>query len=86
MNETRTPSSTRRAAITRLAAGAAAVTFPLLATRVQAHTDKLHAPKAGPVVKPKTAPWSPTSTPPRSTSSASIINGSTITYMDGMSG
>ena len=51
MNETKTPSSSRRAAITRLAAGAAAVTFPLLATRVHAHTDKPHAPKKGPVVK-----------------------------------
>ena len=51
MNETKTPSSTRRAAITCLAAGAAAVTFPLVATRVQAHTDKPHTSKAGPVVK-----------------------------------
>lgn len=51
MNETRTPSSSRRAAITRLAAGTAAATLPLLATRAQAHTDKPHAPKAGPVVR-----------------------------------
>ena len=51
MTETKTLSSSRRAAITRLAAGAAAVTFPLLATRVHAHTDKPHAPKKGPVVK-----------------------------------
>ena len=51
MNETETLLTTRRAAITRLAAGAAAVTFPLLATRVHAHTDKPHAPKKGPVVK-----------------------------------
>ena len=50
MNETRT-SSNRRAAITRIAASAAAVTLPLLATRVWAHTDKPHAAKAGPVVK-----------------------------------
>ncbi|MBC7939884.1 MAG: cupredoxin domain-containing protein, partial [Chitinophagaceae bacterium] len=34
-----------------MAAGAAAVTMPLLATRAQAHTDKPHAPKAGPAVK-----------------------------------
>ena len=51
MNETETLLTTRRAAITRLAAGAAAVTFPLLATRVHAHTDEPHAPKKGPVVK-----------------------------------
>lgn len=41
----------RRAAIARMAAGAAAVTLPLLASRARAHTDKPHAPKAGPVVK-----------------------------------
>ena len=51
MNETRTPSNSRRAAITRLAAGAAAVTLPLLATRAHAHTDEPHIPKAGPVVR-----------------------------------
>jgi uncharacterized cupredoxin-like copper-binding protein len=51
MNETRAPSNSRRAAMTHVAAGAAAVTFALLATRVQAHTDKPHAPKSGPVVK-----------------------------------
>ena len=51
MNETQSLPSSRRAAITRLAAGAAAVTFPLLATRVHAHTDKPHSPKKGPVVK-----------------------------------
>jgi uncharacterized cupredoxin-like copper-binding protein len=51
MNETRTPSSSRRAAITRLAAGAAAAAVPLLATRAQAHTEKPHTSKTGPVVK-----------------------------------
>ena len=51
MNQTRKTSSDRRAAITRLAAGAAVATIPLLATRAQAHTDKPHAPKTGPVVK-----------------------------------
>ena len=51
MNETRTPSSSRRAAINRLAAGAAAAAVPLLATRAQAHTEKPHTAKTGPVVK-----------------------------------
>ena len=51
MNDTSTPSSSRRAAITRLAAGAAALTLPLLAPRAYAHTDKPHSPKAGLVVK-----------------------------------
>jgi uncharacterized cupredoxin-like copper-binding protein len=51
MNETSTPSHRRRAAITRVAASAAAVAFSLLATRAQAHTDKPHAPRNGPVVK-----------------------------------
>jgi uncharacterized cupredoxin-like copper-binding protein len=51
MTGTKTPSSSRRAALTRLAAGAATLTLPLTATRVRAHTDKPHAPKAGPVVK-----------------------------------
>ena len=51
MNETSKTSSHRRAALTRLAAGAAVATFPLLATRALAHTDKPHAPKTGPVVK-----------------------------------
>ena len=51
MNETRTPSSSRRAAITRLAVGAAAASIPLLATRAQAHTEKPHTAKTGPVVK-----------------------------------
>jgi len=41
----------RRAAITRMAAGAAAATMPLMATDAEAHTDKPHAPKAGPVRK-----------------------------------
>ena len=40
----------RRAAITRIAAAAAA-TMPLLAMPAHAHTDKPHSPKAGPVVK-----------------------------------
>ncbi|MFN0182583.1 MAG: cupredoxin domain-containing protein [Aquabacterium sp.] len=39
----------RRAAITRLSAAAAAVALPLLAQQARAHTDKPHAPKAGPV-------------------------------------
>jgi uncharacterized cupredoxin-like copper-binding protein len=51
MNETPTTMRGRRAAITRMAATAAAVTLPLLASRAWAHTDKLHAPKTGPVVK-----------------------------------
>ncbi len=51
MNETSTPSSSRRAAITRLAASTAALMLPLLAPRAHAHTDKPHTPKAGPVVK-----------------------------------
>ena len=51
MNETTTTSTNRRAAITRIAAGAAALALPLTATRVLAHTDKPHTPKAGPVVK-----------------------------------
>jgi uncharacterized cupredoxin-like copper-binding protein len=51
MNATSKPSVNRRAAITRLAAGTAAATWPLLASRAQAHTDKPHTPKAGPVVK-----------------------------------
>ena len=51
MIETRTPSSSRRAAIKRLAVGAAAAAMPLLATRVQAHTEKPHTAKTGPVVK-----------------------------------
>jgi len=38
----------RRAAITRMAAAAAAATLPLMATDAGAHTDKPHAPKAGP--------------------------------------
>jgi len=41
----------RRAAITRMAAAAAAATMPLMATNAGAHTDKPHAPKAGPVRK-----------------------------------
>ena len=41
----------RRAAVTRLAAATAAATLPLLAPAAQAHTDKPHAPKTGPVVK-----------------------------------
>ena len=51
MIETRTPSSSRRAAIKRLAVGAAAAAMPLLATRAQAHTEKPHTAKTGPVVK-----------------------------------
>jgi uncharacterized cupredoxin-like copper-binding protein len=44
----------RRGAIARLAAAASAATLPslgLLASHAQAHTDKPHAPKAGPVRK-----------------------------------
>jgi len=41
----------RRAAITRMAAAAAAATMPLMAHNAGAHTDKPHAPKAGPVRK-----------------------------------
>ena len=52
MNERTTPAwGSRRAAITRIAASAAAVTLPLLAAPVRAHTEKPHAAKAGPVVK-----------------------------------
>ncbi|MDO9092730.1 MAG: cupredoxin family protein [Rubrivivax sp.] len=51
MNETTTTMDGRRAALTRMAATAAALTLPLLASRARAHTDKPHAPKAGPVVK-----------------------------------
>ncbi len=51
MNQARTPSSSRRAAIRRLATATAAATFPLLATRAQAHTDKPHTARTGPVVK-----------------------------------
>jgi uncharacterized cupredoxin-like copper-binding protein len=51
MNEATTTKGGRRAAITRLAATAAALAVPLLASRAQAHTDKPHAPKSGPVVK-----------------------------------
>ena len=41
----------RRAAITRMAAAAAAAALPLFASTARAHTDKPHAPKKGPVVK-----------------------------------
>jgi uncharacterized cupredoxin-like copper-binding protein len=41
----------RRAAITRMAAAAAAATMSLRAHNARAHTDKPHAPKAGPVRK-----------------------------------
>ena len=51
MNEAIRKPLTRRATITRMATAVAAATMPLLATRAQAHTDKPHAPKAGPVVK-----------------------------------
>lgn len=51
MNETTTTMRGRRAAITRMAGTAAALTLPLLPSRAWAHTDKPHAPKAGPVVK-----------------------------------
>lgn len=51
MKETQKLFESRRAAITRLAASATAVTFPLLATRAHAHTDKPHAPKKDPVLK-----------------------------------
>jgi uncharacterized cupredoxin-like copper-binding protein len=42
---------TRRTAIGRMAAATAAAALPLLTTHAQAHTDKPHAPRAGPVVK-----------------------------------
>ena len=51
MKKTTTTTGGRRAAITRLAITAAAWTLPLQAARVQAHTDKPHAPKSGPAVK-----------------------------------
>ncbi len=41
----------RRAAITRMAVAAAAATMPLAAHNARAHTDKSHAPNAGPVRK-----------------------------------
>lgn len=41
----------RRAAITGMAAAAAAATMPFLAPAARAHTDKPHTPKTGPVVK-----------------------------------
>ena len=41
----------RRAAITRMAATAAAATLPWVSAPAQAHTDKPHAPKTGPVRK-----------------------------------
>ena len=51
MNEPTTSLLTRRIAITRMAAAATAATLPLLAAPVQAHTDKPHVPKTGPVRK-----------------------------------
>ena len=48
MNDPTRAQLARRAAVTRLAAAAA---VPLLAPTAQAHTDKPHAPKTGPVVK-----------------------------------
>ena len=45
------PPLARRAAIARLVTAAAAVTLPVLAHNVRAHTEKPHAPKAGPVRK-----------------------------------
>lgn len=50
MNEPKTISPARRAAVTRMALSAAAAAMPLLATPARAHTDKPHAPKKGPVV------------------------------------
>lgn len=51
MNGTTTTTGGRRDAIARLAATAAVFALPLLPSRARAHTDKPHAPKAGPVVK-----------------------------------
>ncbi len=51
MNEPKTISHDRRAAVTRMALTAAAAAMPLLATPARAHTEKPHAPKKGPVVK-----------------------------------
>ena len=51
MNEPKTISHARRTAVTRMAAAATAATLPLLASPVQAHTDKPNVPKTGPVRK-----------------------------------
>ena len=51
MKEPTTRLLARRIAITRMAAAATAATMPLLAAPVQAHTDKPHVSKTGPVVK-----------------------------------
>ena len=51
MNESKTISRARRAAVVRMAMTAAAAAMPLLATPARAHTDKPHAPKKGPVAK-----------------------------------
>ena len=50
MKQATTNPHARRAAITRMAAAAAAATMPLLVAPARAHTDKPHAPK-GPVKK-----------------------------------
>ena len=51
MDESKTMRGARRAALTRMAAGATALALPMLATRALAHTGQPHAAKAGPVLK-----------------------------------